>query len=364
MTPRNHHPVQLTAYSLLSVALLLWLMHVGSFILVPLIWGIFFAFALHPMSNWLENNRFPRSLAIGLTLVIISIFGATVIYVLLNQMILLIADIPEIGSILQEKINAYLIEIENRLGITGIEGLERWESLNWVPLENLNETVFNTGKSLTLIGIIPLYIFLLLYYKDFFVAFLLKASSKSNEAILAWVTDSGKVIHAYLVGMLKVTFLVAVMAGIYFYLIGIKYFFLFALFIAVMNLIPYIGVIISSILVVLYVFLTTDTFLLPMVTLLVLWGIQLLENNLITPLVVGSKVKVNVLVVVLAILIGGGIWGISGMVLFIPLVGIVKIAFDRIPSLQPYGYLLGDDFPVLEKNENFVRMLRKKWAKK
>jgi predicted PurR-regulated permease PerM len=362
--PGNYHPIQLTAYSLLSLVLILWVMHVGSFILVPFIWGVFFAFALHPMSNWLENRRFPRSIAIGISLVLVSIVGATVIYILLNQMILLIADIPEIGSILQEKINNYLIEIENWLGIAGIGGLEQWESLNWVPLENLNETVFNTGKSLTLIGIIPLYIFLLLYYKDFFVAFLLKASSKSNEAILAWVTDSGKVIHAYLVGMLKVTFLVAVMAGIYFYLIGIKYYFLFALFIAVMNLIPYIGVVVSSVLVILYVFLTTDTFLLPMVTLLVLWGIQLLENNLITPLVVGSKVKVNVLVVVLAILIGGGIWGISGMVLFIPLVGIIKIAFDRIPSLQPYGYLLGDDFPVLEKNENFVRILRKKWSGK
>ena len=228
----------------------------------------------------------------------------------------------------------------------------------------LNDTLFSTGKSLTLIGIIPLYVFLLLYYKDFFVEFLLKASSRRNEAILAWVSDSGKVIHAYLIGMVKVTLLVAFLAGIYFQIIGIKYYLLFALFIAIMNLIPYIGVIVSSILVIFYVFLTSDSLLLPIVTLVILWGIQLLENNLITPLIVGSKVKVNVLAVVLAILIGGGIWGISGMILFIPLVGILKITFDRIPALQPYGYLLGDKFPVIEKNENFIRLLHKKWSGK
>lgn len=364
MEPTKPHPIQLTTYSLLSVALVLWLMHVGSFILVPLIWGVFFAFALYPVTSWMENKRFPRSLAIALSIALVSIVGATIIYILVNQMIFLIADIPEIGTQLSNKLYQYQVEISKVFGFTEAEGFERWDSINWMPLGNLNETIFSTGKSLTLIGIIPLYIFLLLYYRDFFVAFLLKASSKSNEAILAWVSDSGKVIHAYLIGMLKVTFLVAILAGIYFYFIGINYYLLFALFIAIMNLIPYIGVIISSVLVILYVFLTTDTFLLPIITLLVLWGIQLLENNLITPLVVGSKVKVNVLVVVLAILIGGGIWGISGMVLFIPLVGILKIAFDRIPGLQPYGYLLGDDFPVVEKNENFIRLLRKKWFRK
>ncbi|WP_162416398.1 AI-2E family transporter [Cyclobacterium roseum] len=364
MEPTKPHPIQLTAYSLLSVALVLWLMHVGSFILVPLIWGVFFAFALYPITKWLENKRFPRSMAIALSIAMISILGAGIIYVLVNQMILLIADIPEIGTRLSNKLTLFQAEVSKVFGFTETEGLERWNTFNWLPLDNLNNTIFSTGKSLTLIGIIPLYIFLLLYYRDFFVAFLLKASSRSNEAILAWVSDSGKVIHAYLVGMLKVTFLVSILAGIYFYFIGINYYLLFALFIAIMNLIPYIGVIVSSVLVILYVFLTTDTFLLTIITLLVLWGIQLLENNLITPLIVGSKVKVNVLVVVLAILIGGGIWGISGMVLFIPLVGILKIAFDRIPGLQPYGYLLGDDFPVLENNQNFIKLLRKKWSKK
>jgi len=364
MTSNRLHPIQLTAYTFLSITLFLWLMHVGAFILVPLVWGVFFAFALYPLSNWLENKRFPRYLAIAISLILVSIIGSAIFYVLINQMILLIADIPEIGTKLNEKWLDLKQQIENNLGTAALYDEKNLPSLNWLPFENLNDTLFSTGKSLTLIGIIPLYVFLLLYYKDFFVEFLLKASSRRNEAILAWVSDSGKVIHAYLIGMVKVTLLVAFLAGIYFQIIGIKYYLLFALFIAIMNLIPYIGVIVSSILVIFYVFLTSDSLLLPIVTLVILWGIQLLENNLITPLIVGSKVKVNVLAVVLAILIGGGIWGISGMILFIPLVGILKITFDRIPALQPYGYLLGDKFPVIEKNENFIRLLHKKWSGK
>lgn len=363
----NHNslsPVQHTAYFLLVLVLLLWILHTAAFIVVPLVWGIFFAFSLYPLSNWLEEKRFPRALAIGISIILITIIGIGVMYVLINQMLYLLSDIPEIGEKFWEKTSTYMEEI---VAITGIEfPKDDKESMvsSWLSAGNLNETIFSTGKSLTLAGIIPLYTFLLLYYKDFFTAFLLKVSSGRNAAVLTWVADSGKVIHGYIVGMIKVTIIVAILAGFFFYLIDVKYYLLFAIWIAIMNLIPYIGVIISSALVILYVFLTTDSIFYPLLTLAVLWGIQALENNFITPYVVGSKVNVNVLAVVLAILIGGGIWGISGMVLFIPLIGILKITFDRIPYLKPYGYLLGDTFPIHEKNENFVKLLKRKWKKK
>ncbi|WP_209332160.1 AI-2E family transporter [Lunatimonas salinarum] len=341
--------------------LILWY---GDFIFVPLTWGIFFAFALYPVSDWMENKRIPRGLAIVLTLVLFTLCFLGILSLVGNQMVSLLADIPEIGALFQAKLADYLKDVSE---LTGLD-LSNWTETDLLSLflnpDNLNQTIFNTGKSLTLIGIIPLYIFLLIYYKDFFTAFLMQASSRSNEKIIAWAEDSGKVIHQYLVGMAKVTLIVSVMAGIYFYLVGIKFFLLFAMFIAVMNLIPYIGVIISSALVILYVFLTTDTLFYPLLTLLVLWGIQLMENNLITPVVVGGKVKVNVLAVVLAILLGGAIWGVSGMILSIPLIGILKITLDRIPGLEPYGYLLGDEFPVNEKKENFWKLLKRRFEKK
>jgi predicted PurR-regulated permease PerM len=131
-----------------------------------------------------------------------------------------------------------------------------------------------------------------------------------------------------------------------------------------MNLIPYVGVFISSFFVILYVFLTTDSLLYPILTFAVLWGIQLFENNIITPLVVGSKVRVNALAVILAILLGGWLWGISGMVLFIPIAGVLKITLERSTTLSPFAYLLGDDIPVSEEKENFWKIFQRQVNKK
>jgi predicted PurR-regulated permease PerM len=199
-----------------------------------------------------------------------------------------------------------------------------------------------------------------MYYKDFFIEFLKKYTERNNDKVINWAQDSGHVIQSYLSGMVRVTGIVAVMAGIFFYLIGVEYFILFAAFIAIMNLIPFVGVFLSSFFAILYVFLTTDTMLFPVLTFAVLWGIQLFENNIITPLVVGSKVKVNALVVILAILIGGWLWGISGMVLFIPLVGVVKITLEKIPEASAFGYLLGDNLPVAANQEGFWKNLTKR----
>ena len=334
----------------------------GAFIFVPLVWGVFFAFALNPMSNWLEERRIPRGIAIIISILVVSVLAFGVFYLLLNQMIGLIGDIPEIGSQFSSKMESYLEEIQATTGINLLDNNEKiYDQI--VDLGSINQTLFATGKSIALAGIIPLFIFLLLYYKDFFVEFLYRNSKDSNEKIIDWAKESGRVIQYYLAGMLKVTVIVAIMAGIFFYIIGVKYFLLFAVFIALMNLIPYVGVFVSSLFAILYVFLTTDSALYPFLTFLVLWGIQLLENNLITPLVVGAQVQVNAFAVVLSILIGGWVWGISGMILFIPLVGVLKITLEKSENYKAYGFLLGDEIIVSEKNENFWKLFKRKIRK-
>lgn len=331
-----------TALILIILVLGVWILREGDFLLVPLVWGIFFSFALAPISDFLENYHIPRSIAIILSILFVFLILVGVMYVLLNQMIGLLREIPEIGQLLTQKIEQSLRQMSELVGYSLFETENKTELWSLVRVENLNATLFSTGKSLTLAGIIPLYIFLLMYYRDFFEAFLVRYSAEHKDKILIWAKDSGKVIQSYLSGMVLVTVIVGLLSGLYFYLIDIKYFALFAAFIAVLNLIPYVGVFVSSFFVILYVFLTTDSLFYPILTFGVLWGIQLLENNLITPVVVGYHVKVNALVVVLAILLGGWVWGISGMVLFIPLVGVLKITLDRQSDYEAFGFLLGD----------------------
>ncbi|SNS13807.1 Predicted PurR-regulated permease PerM [Belliella buryatensis] len=346
-------------FTLASLVLIIWIMKAGAVILIPLVWGAFFAFALYPLANWLEERKIPRALAIALTLALVTSLAASVLYVLTDQVIGLITDIPEIKTSFEAKVSSYFEQIEALFGLEA----SLTTDFDFFSQSNLEATLVETGKSLVLLGVIPLFIFLMLYYKDFFWEFLKKLSRNNQPPLLDFIKDSGAVIQSYLLGMLMVTGIVSVMSGIVFYFLGIKYFILFAVFIAVMNLIPYVGVILSSLLLVLYVLLTTDSLFYPLATLLLLWLIQLIENNLITPVVVGAKVRVNALAVILAILLGGFIWGVSGMILFIPMTGLLKIIFERIPSLAPYGYLLGDEYPVIEKHENYFKMLFKRKAK-
>ncbi|TFV94295.1 AI-2E family transporter [Algoriphagus kandeliae] len=334
-----------TAFFLIIIVFGSIVLREGSFILVPLVWGVFFAFALSPLSDWMERKKIPRSLAIILSILIVILVAVGLVYVLLNQMIGLIKDIPEIGDNFVQKVGRYMEQLNAMLGGQVVFPEHQGELWSILKVENLNSTLFETGKSLTLAGIIPLYIFLLMYYRDFFVAFLIRYSEKSKERILTWAKDSGRVIQSYLTGMILVTIIVAILSGIFFFLIGVKYFLLFAAFIAIMNLIPYVGVVVSSLIVILYVFLTTDSVLFPLLTLGVLWSIQLLENNIITPWIVGAQVRVNALAVILAILLGGWLWGISGMVLFIPLVGVLKITLERSDGLEAFGFLLSDSVP-------------------
>lgn len=336
----------------------------GDFLFVPLVWGVFFAFTLHPVANWLELKRIPRGVAIVLSILLVTVLVFGVFYLLLGQMIGLVRDIPEIGQNLKVKLGTYLEELNKLTGSSVISQEKPTEIWSYLSPTNLNETIFATGKSLTLGGIIPLYVFLLMYYKDFFAEFLVRVTKGPSEELLSWVNQSGLVIQSYLVGMLKVTGIVGFLSGLFFYFLGIEYFILFGLFIAIMNLIPYVGVFISSFFAILYVFLTTDSYAEPVLTFGVLWGIQLLENNLITPLVVGRQVRVNALAVVLAILIGGWLWGVSGMVLFIPLVGVLKLTLERTKGMEAYAYLLGDDVPITEKNENYIKLLMRKFGKK
>ncbi|GAA0881240.1 AI-2E family transporter [Algoriphagus jejuensis] len=356
--------LQQAAYSLIVLVLGAFVLKEGAFILVPLVWGIFFAFALYPISSWFERKRLPRGVAIFLSILLIGVVAMGILYLLINQMVGLIKEVPAIGENLEVKLSNYMEELSRLFGQDLIDPDNKSDLLPSLPSGNFNETLLATGKSLTLIGIVPLFSFLLLYYKDFFIEFLVRYSSKNKESVIIWAEESGSVIQSYLIGMVRVTGIVAVLAGIFFYLLGIKYFILFASFIALMNLIPYVGVFVSSFFVVLYVFLTTDSVFFPILTIAVLWGIQLFENNIITPLVVGSKVKVNALAVIIAILLGGWLWGISGMVLFIPLAGILKITLERNADLKPFAYLLGDDVPVTEESENFWKILRRKFFRK
>jgi predicted PurR-regulated permease PerM len=115
---------------------------------------------------------------------------------------------------------------------------------------------------------------------------------------------------------------------------------------ALLNVIPYVGVLIGSIIPVALALITKDSIWIAVGALAVCVVVQFLDNNFITPLVIGAAVSVNPLATTIALILGGMMWGLAGMMLFIPLLGMLKVVFDRVDGLKPLGYLIGEqDIP-------------------
>jgi predicted PurR-regulated permease PerM len=116
---------------------------------------------------------------------------------------------------------------------------------------------------------------------------------------------------------------------------------------------PYIGGLIAIALPILIATVTSDGYLTQLWIIIAYLIIQFVDNNFLVPYIVSSKVKINALISILAVLMGGALWGVAGMFLSIPLVGILKIIFDRVEGMQPWGELLGDEIPTSHKFMSF-----------
>lgn len=187
-----------------------------------------------------------------------------------------------------------------------------------------------------------MFTFLILLYKKLLVGFIERLFSSGDQALVRDVLNNTRtVVQSYLVGLLFEMAIVATLNFIGLSLLGVKYALLLAVLGALLNLIPYIGMIIATLLPMGIALATQE----PVVALWVLGlylVIQFLDNNFIVPAIVASRVEINALVSIVAVMIGGALWGIPGMFLSLPLAAILKVVFDRVPGLQPFGYVLGD----------------------
>ena len=194
--------------------------------------------------------------------------------------------------------------------------------------------------------IIPIYTFLFLLYKDHFILFLVKLINKENHSTLKDILSQIKVsINNYIVSLILEMIIVSVLTSLGLWIIGVKYFILLGLITGLLNLIPYIGIFAAGIITLFASLTGTSETSIIIGILVVNIIVQLIDNNILVPLIINSKVEINAFVSILGIIIGGAAAGISGMFLAIPLLAILKIIFDKIESLEPWGYLMGNHMP-------------------
>ena len=208
-------------------------------------------------------------------------------------------------------------------------------------------TTLNSAADILLnITLIPIYTFLFLLYQNHFITFLCKLVKPESHKKLREVLSQIKIaVQSYITGLLFEMIAVSVLTTIGLYFIGCEYFILLGIITGILNLVPYIGILFAGALsIVVSLSGSTDlTIALGVIGVNVV--VQLIDNNILVPMFVNSKVQINALVSIVGIIVGNVLGGITGMFLAIPIIAILKVIFDRIDTLEPWGYLLGDDIP-------------------
>ncbi len=316
--------------------------------LIPLVFAMLLSFLLLPISSFLERKGLHRAVAILISLVVAFIVIGGLMYFLYYQ----IRTFADDGPLLKEKLNEKMVELQKFIS-TKFK-VSQWEQDKWLKKQTTNmmesggqyiTNVFAfTGNILAGVVVLPIYIFFMAMYRDKIKKFICKVTPNEKDShVMNVASKTAKVSQKYIKGLLIDISILAVLNSTGFLILGIDYAILLGVLAAILNLIPYVGVLIGSIFPVMIALLTKDSTSVAFGALGVCLVVQFLDNNFLTPKIVGSSVSINPLATLIAIIAGGMLWGIAGMILFIPLLGMMKVIFDSFPLSQPFGYLIGEE---------------------
>lgn len=309
-------------------------------LLVPLFFAVLFAYALYPAATKLESTGLPR-IVTNIFLILTSVVVVTgSIYGLILLVASFTEDLPQIKEQLTENIDTFQNFIEYAIGISESQMDSIMESMQESG-QIIGQFFTATANTILIIGLIPVYTFLMLFYRNKFREFVSMTYASEHENVVQKIIDqAADVVPKYMKGLFIVCLILIGVNSAGFYLIGVEYALLMGIIAALFNLIPYLGTVIGYGLVFLFVLVTQS----PTVALYValqFFIVQFFENNILTPNITGSYVQINPLVTILSLVAGGMIWGLAGMFMIIPYLAILKIICENVPNLKPVGYLLG-----------------------
>ncbi|MCW3077315.1 MAG: hypothetical protein JWO32_1924 [Bacteroidetes bacterium] len=338
---------------MLGLVSIFFVIFIAQSIILPLVFAILVAILLNPLVNFLVNHRFNRILAIVISLTLALLIMAGIVIFITSQFDRFGEALPQ----LKEKGAQVFKDITGWVARTFNLSAAKMDS--WIAKEtnegmsNSNAVIGNTVSTishlLVFLLLIPVYIFLILVYKPLILKFISKLFRvELHTTVLEILSESKLLIQQYLIGLLIELAIVSGLTALGLFLIGVQSPILFGVITGLLNMIPYVGVLIANITFAVIAFVTKS----PSAALLVLGLfvlVQFIDNNFIVPKVIGSKVKINALATILVVLIGGELCGIAGMFLAIPVIAVFKVICDRVESLEPLGYILGDSMPSSKK---------------
>ncbi|MES2543253.1 MAG: AI-2E family transporter [Bacteroidota bacterium] len=339
------------AFILLSITAIFALLYVGQNIITPILLALLFAILLRPVSHFLKNKlHFPHVIAVMFTVTIAILIVFSIFYYISWQVSDIINDWGQIKANVALHVDTIQNMIRENFDLSKREQKNIFDSAtedSAVSTKSfLGHTLLSLTDTLLMLALVPIYTFLFLLYRTHFIKFLCKLFKPEEHTILQDILFQIKIsVQSYITGILIETIAVSTLTTVGFMIIGVKYAIVLGVITGVLNLIPYIGILIAGGLSMVASLTTSPDISLIFGVVIVVVVVQLIDNNLLVPLIVSSKVQVNAFISIIGIVIGGALMGFTGMFLAIPFIAIFKVICDRIDSLKPWGYLMGDDLP-------------------
>jgi len=338
-------------FSLFAIGCLVIL---GKEILSPLLFSCLFSILLLPLARFFElKMRLPRSAASMIAVVLFLSVVGVIIYVIGSQIADLMSDWPAFQAQISRSMYNFRGWVSEHFHIT------RRKQLNVVNTATskvtapdaaaVGTTLLSLSSMVLFLVFTFIYTFFFLLYRKLIMKFLVSVFLEENKAKVHEIIEQVQmIIRKYITGLLIEMAIVAITVSVTLSVLGVKYAILLGLITGIFNLIPYFGIFSSMVLSATVTLGTSQDSTVVIYVLIAFVVTHLVDSNVILPLVVGSKVRINALVTILGVVIGEMFWGISGMFLSIPVIAVLKIIFDRVESLHPWGIILGDE----EKKQN------------
>ena len=342
-------------FGVICVSFIFWVL---ADILIPLAFAVFLSVLLNPLCNWLQRRGMPRVLSIAVALILAILVVTGLFYFLGSQMAHFRDSLPVLKQKFAEVFEQTKHYISGKFGIEEQKQDKAVQDAISGSKSMVGQTLFGVLGVVGIMLLLPVYIFFILLYKPLILNFLFEVFAEENAEKVADVLNETKsAIQSYIVGLLIETLIVGVLNSLALMLLGVKYGILIGTIGALLNLIPYLGGLVAIALPLLMATMTKDGYGTQLGVLSAYLVIQFIDNNILVPRIVSSKVQINALMSIIIVLLGNQLWGLPGMFLSIPFIAVLKIIFDRIDGLKPWGKLLGDNVPTRHIGERW-RMRR------
>lgn len=322
------------------------ILYVGRSLFVPLSFAVLISFVLYPVCRWLEQKGFGRMMAIVVSITGLMIAVLLIVMLLINQFFGFVEEWPLIHAKLTEAI----ANVRNFLAVDWGFSMAAQQRLIESVTDQSGGTIVQVLRhvfsasafSVVMLILVPVYSVLILYYRKTWMVVLAKIfSSEKKEKLHEMIALTIQSYYSFIKGMAIVYLIVGILNSLGLLLLGVPHAILFGFIVAILTFIPYVGIVIGSLLPIGMAWITFDSVWYPAGVVAIFTVVQYLEANIIFPLAVSRKLNVNTLIMLLAIFAGGIIWGMAGMILFVPFVGIARLVADHNPRWKTWSLILG-----------------------